>query len=91
MAFLRARDVEDIMRYKGQERGTVHMLATLAEQQIALQKDMRMLADSVNMMADIVQQFGVISENMKNTMESLNSDLQNEDDLGSSTQLIGKD
>lgn len=91
MAFLRAREVEGIIRERGIERGTVHMLATLAEQQIALQKDMRLLAESVDMMANIVQQFGVISENMKNTMEKLNSDIENEDGLGHSTQLIGKD
>lgn len=87
MAFLRARDIESQIKNRGMEKGTVYCLQVLAEQQIALQRDMRELADSVNLMANIVQSLTHVGEQMKMTIEKLNS--EHEDDLDINTQALG--
>lgn len=79
MAFLRAREVEDQIKQRGFERGTVWCLQTLAEQQIALQQDMRTLAELVDQQTNIIMQFATVSENMKNALDKLNSDALFED------------
>jgi hypothetical protein len=86
MAFLRAREIEDEIRNRGMERGTIWCLQTLAEQQIALQKDMRELATLLDAMADIVGQFSTIAENMKGAVDKLNNEALYNDDMPKNTQ-----
>lgn len=86
MAFLRAREVEDQIKRRGFEKGTVWCLQTLAEQQIALQQDMRALAEIVDKMADITQSFAGVAENMKIAVEKLNSERLYEDGMPKNTQ-----
>lgn len=88
MAFIRAREIEQELKSRGPEKGTLYVLQVLAEQQIALQKDMRDLAVSVNQMADIIQSVVTVGENMKTTIERLNSDMD-DDGLDRNTQNLG--
>lgn len=88
MSYIRAREIESELVNRGFEKGTLYVLQVLAEQQIAQQKDMRFLADSVNQMADIIGHLTVVGENMKLTIEKLNSDAR-EDDLDRNTFALG--
>lgn len=89
MAFLRAKDIEDQLRHRGSERGTVYCLQVLAEQQIALQRDMRTLAEMMEQMTDILQSVTLVGENMKNVLDSVGK--QKEDDLDPNTYALGQD
>ena len=91
MAFIRAREIEQELKSRGTERGTLYVLQVLAEQQIALQKDMRNLAQSVDQMANIIQSVVTVGENMKATIERLSSDMDNSDDLDRNTYALGSD
>lgn len=86
MAFLRAREVEDQIKQRGYERGVVWCLQTLAEQQIALQQDMRTLAELVDQQTNIIMQFATVSQNMKNALDNLNSAALFEDGMPKNTQ-----
>lgn len=90
MSYIRAREVEQEIKNRGYEKGTVYVMQVLAEQMIAQQRDMRDLADSVNMMADIIKSVVTVGENMKMTIDKLNSDAR-EDDLDRNTFALGKD
>lgn len=79
MAFIRARQIEDELKHRGTEKGTLYVLQVLAEQQIALQKDMRDCAQSLDQMANIIGQVVTVGENMKATIEALNRE---DDDQG---------
>lgn len=83
--FLRAREIKGIMKERGESAGTVWCLEVLAEQQIALQKDVRNLAAAIDQMANIITNFTHVAEGMKSTIEKLNSDFQ-EDGLSKNTQ-----
>lgn len=89
MAFIRAREIEGELRNRGPEKGVLYVLQVLAEQQIALQKDMRTLAQSVEQMADIITQFTTVTENMKQAIETIGSD--NDDGLDRNTLTLGND
>jgi hypothetical protein len=91
MAYIRAREVEQEIRDRGHERGTVYVLQVLAEQMIAQQRDMKDLADSVNMMADIIKSVVTVGENMKMTIDRLNSDMRDDDMDRNTFQLGGGD
>jgi hypothetical protein len=91
MAYIRAREIEQELKNRGQDRGTLYILQVLAEQMIAQQKDMRDLADSVNMMANIIQSLVVVGDNMKMTIEKLNSDMGDDDMDRNTFQLGGGD
>lgn len=86
MAFLRAREVETEFQNRGPERATIWCIQTLAEQQIALQKDIRELATLLDAMADIVGNFSTIAENMKGAVDKLNNEALYEDGMGKNTQ-----
>lgn len=88
MAFLRAREVEDEIRKRGPERGVVWCIQTLAEQQIALQKDVRELAMLIDQMANITQQFSIVAGNMKDAVDKLNSEALYEDGMDKNTQAL---
>lgn len=88
MSYIRAREIEAEIINRGWDKGVVYVLQVLAEQMIAQQKDMRDLAGSVNQMADIITQFATVSENMKLTIEKLNSDMR-DDGLDRNTFALG--
>ncbi|MBU2051485.1 MAG: hypothetical protein KKH61_21250 [Gammaproteobacteria bacterium] len=79
MAFIRARQIEDELKHRGTEQGTLYVLQVLAEQQIALQKDMRDAASVIDTMASIIGNVVTMGENMKQAVERLNRD---DDDQG---------
>lgn len=89
MAFIRARDIEDIIRNRGMERGTVHVLQTLAEQQRELMSNQRELGDLINSMMDIIPALVTVGEGMKSTIEKLNSDAAHAE-LGHNTQSLSE-
>lgn len=84
--FLRAREIKGVLNERGYEKGVVWCLEVLAEQQIALQKDMRDLANLVDQMANITQSLVGVGEQMKSTIEKLNSEALYEDGMGKNTQ-----
>lgn len=86
MAFLRAREIENEIKNRGHERGVVWCLQVLAEQQIALQKDVRGLAELIDQMSNIIQQMTTVSENMKHAVDKLNSQGLFEDGMPKNTQ-----
>lgn len=86
MAFLRAREVKGIIKERGETAGTIWCLEVLAEQQIALQKDIRELATMMDQLTSIVGQFTSVAENMKNAVETLNSRRLYDDDMPKNTQ-----
>lgn len=91
MAFIRAREIEGELRNRGHERGTLYVLQVLAEQQIALQKDMRDLADIVNKVSDIAGYMVQTADNMKDALTQLRSEAIGEDDgLDRNTQALGQ-
>lgn len=87
MAFIRARDIEDILKNRGPERGMMYLFSTLAEQQIALQQDTRRMAQALDQMSDIITAFTTVAEGMKSTIEKLNGDAAHEE-LGHATNII---
>lgn len=88
MAFIRSREIEGELKNRGHERGTLYVLQVLAEQQIALQKDMRLLAQSVDQMATIVQSVVTVGENMKTVLDSMKSGDDDDTGFGHNTQDI---
>jgi hypothetical protein len=87
MAFIRAREIEGELRNRGQEKGTLYVLQVLAEQQIALQKDMRDCADLINGMMDILNGVTAVGERMKETIAKLGQEPK-EDDLDRNTHAL---
>ena len=88
MAFLRAREVEAEIQNRGSERGVIWCIQTLAEQQIALQKDVRELAQLLDGMASIIGQFTTVAENMKGAVDKLNNERLYEDGMDKNTQNL---
>lgn len=89
MSYIRAREIEAELTNRGFEKGVLYVLQVLAEQMIAQQKDMRDLAASVNQMADIITSVVQVGENMKLTIEKLNSDMADDGQDRNTFQLGG--
>ena len=90
MAFIRAKEVEEQIRKRGMERGTVYCLQVLAEQQIALQKDIRECAELLNGMMDILNGVTTVGERMKQALEGLGKEPE-DDGLDRNTYALGED
>ncbi len=82
MAFIKAREIEEIYKNRGPERGSLHVAQVLAEQQ-------RELGELINSMMDIIPGLVGVGERMKATIEGLNREVAHPD-LGSSTQALSE-
>lgn len=87
---IRGRDIEQLLRSRGFERGTTHALVALAEQHSHLRKEVLDIANLVNQMSEIIQGMTAVAENMKVAVERINREMDTED-MSPATQLLGDD
>lgn len=89
---MKTRDIKDILRNRGQERGVLFVLESQNEQIIALHRGLKDCAIAIDKVIDIVSTLVQVGENMKSTIEKVNKQVgEDRYDLGDNTQMIGKD
>lgn len=76
---MRSRDIEQVVRDMGHEKGTVHCLIVLAEQHSALMQEVRETQQLVDKMADIVGNFVAVANEMKLAVDSMKGKYDEED------------
>jgi molecular chaperone GrpE (heat shock protein) len=95
---MKARQVEEIIRNQGMERGVVYILASLVEQVNQIEKNLNLMAQVQHQMTDtvanVVEGVGGMRSHMISTLRksgiNVDSEEMESDGLGSSTHLIGK-
>lgn len=89
---MKTRDIKDIIKNRGLERGTLFVLESQNEQIIALHRGLKDCAVAIDKVIDIVGTLVQVGENMKSTIEKVNKQVgEDRYELGDNTQMIGKD
>jgi hypothetical protein len=70
---MRGRDVEQMLRKYGHERGTMHVLLRLAEETEFLAKNMREMAGAIEALANVVTMQNTVADNMKDKIDGMAS------------------
>lgn len=92
---MKARQVEELLKNRGMERGTVHMLTYLVERNNALESQLNQMAQMQMQMVDTLQNVVTGTTGMRTqmikTLRENGINVESEDDgLGPSTQHIGE-
>lgn len=72
---LKARDVEEIIKNRGFERGTVHILSELTSRMAVVEKGVAEMAGIVDQLSTIVSNFTHVAHNMKQSIEAINASM----------------
>lgn len=88
MALLKARDIENELKSRGFERGTLYVLQTLAEQHAQHHKDLMTLARYFDQMVNSMDGMMNVAGAMKEALDKIGRE-KAEPDLGPNTQGLG--
>ena len=77
---MKAREVENYLNSMGFEKGSSYCLKAIAEHSVVQQQQLIDMAAQLDEMVNILSNFMVIGENLKNNMDKLKSKFP-EDDL----------
>lgn len=86
---IHAREVRNIIREKGIERGTIYILEHIVEYQTELKRQLFDIAQMVNQLTNITSQVVSGVHQFKRQIENFGN--EREDDLGASTQGLSDD
>lgn len=84
---MKARDIEGILKQRGFERGTLHVLVALSEQITQTRKDLTELAGMFDMLTNNMQGMLAVAGRMKEVIEKRT---QEDDGQDPATQLLGR-
>ena len=76
MPLIRARDLRVIIKEMGYEKGMVHVLELVLEQQVEMQQNMRTVAELVDRCIDELGKLIAIGGQMKQTVDQLHRDIK---------------
>lgn len=76
----RARDVRFKLGELGMEKGTIHILERLAEDNEMLRQEMAQVITTVNKMADIVSDIASVGAKLRNDWERVRRDMHPDDE-----------
>ncbi len=76
MPLIRARDLRVIIKEMGFEKGMVHVLELVLEQQVELQQNMRTVAELADRCIDELGKLIAIGGQMKQTVDQLHRDIK---------------
>jgi hypothetical protein len=76
MPLIRARDLRVIIKEMGYEKGIVHVLELVLEQQVELQQNMRTVAELADRCIDELGKLIAIGGQMKQTVDQLHRDIK---------------
>lgn len=89
---MKTKEIREYIQSMGFERGVIHVLEALSEENKGLRKDLNEAGQHLLLMAQNQQQFvdfaGVIKEHVQKLERHTEED---DDDLGPSTHSIGRD
>lgn len=73
---IKGREVEDIIKNRGFEKGVMYILVTLIERSNSLEKALIDVSQQLNQMVNIIDQFTHVAENMKRSHERMEKRLK---------------
>lgn len=88
---MKTKDIRDYIRNMGHERGTVHVLEMLSEENHALRKQLTELAQMFNQMVDTMTGITEVAGAMRDQVDRFRKrEQQAHDELGISTNSLDK-
>lgn len=87
---IKTREIKTILTNRGYELGTLHVLEALSEEIKQNARDLKELAHMFDKMVDSMDGMMAVAGRMKETIEKFGKE-PDEEDLGPSTQGIGRD
>ncbi len=85
---LKSRDIESILRNKGQERGIVYILSTLAEDNAVLRQELAEAVKQLIAMSDILLQISNYNADTMRIMQKM-SKIVKDDDIDDGNNFQG--
>ena len=87
---MKTREIKTLITNMGYERGSVHVLEALNEKINQQSRDLKELAHMFDKMIDSMDGMMTVAGRMKETIDKFGAE-QAEEDLGASTQGIGRE
>ena len=85
---LKAREVHQMMKDMGVDPRMGNLLTAMVEEQLQIKMHQVELAQQLDRVVDLMQNFGIVAENMKSTVEKLKGEDLNHEELGAGTHTL---